>query len=68
MTEWTCRQCRGLGMYRDEERDKYVLCDCPAGDSKRRWLKKTPEERRHERKPDKKKRRDDEPVPSWVYE
>lgn len=70
MNEWACRKCFGLGMVRDDEGKRWVLCDCPTGESKRRFLNKTPDERRREKRDAarKKKKQDDEPIPHWVKE
>lgn len=50
MANWACRRCDGDGMYFDEQRKRYVICDCPSGHAKRKYLKQTPEERRAETK------------------
>ena len=50
MSNWTCRNCNGSGMRRSEERDAMVLCDCPRGESKRRFLKMSNAEKRKERR------------------
>jgi hypothetical protein len=49
MSDWRCRRCRD-GVYFDETSNRYVICDCPAGESKRRWLGMTPEQRRQDRR------------------
>ena len=78
MSNWSCRRCDGDGMYYDEQRHRYVICNCPSGEAKRCWLKmwaemkidECPEERRREKKyaRKKKKRDDEEPLPDWVTE
>jgi hypothetical protein len=50
-----------------DEKDMYTICDCPAGEAKREYLNKSPEERRRERKAAERKRKD-EPERSWVKE
>jgi len=48
MTDWACHKCI-KGMIYDKERKLMVLCDCPKGEAKKRWLDSTPEERENER-------------------
>lgn len=38
MSDWSCRECRGKGMTWNEERKVMVICDCPSGEAKRRYL------------------------------
>lgn len=45
MADWSCRDC-DEGMIWDEERNAMVLCRCPNGEAKRRYLEMSPEERR----------------------
>ena len=49
MTDWTCRKCRD-GLYPSPDGSGMIVCDCPVGQAKRRWLNQSPEERRAERK------------------
>lgn len=64
MRNWTCHNCDGNGMRYDEDQKAMVLCDCPAGDAKRRWVDSTPEETAR-RRPGRAKKRDkvQEPIP-----
>jgi hypothetical protein len=66
MGDWSCRKCRGEGMYPGEDGRKRIVCDCPAGQSKRQWLNMTPEQRRQARKKrarSKKREQAQEPIP-----
>ena len=67
MGDWSCRTCHGDGMRWSEERHAFVVCSCPAGQSKRRWLEMTPEqqktERRRRERSQRKKRPEKEPLP-----
>ena len=68
MSNWTCRHCRGDGMYWAPERKKMVVCSCSTGASKRRWLGMTPAERREARRSQRRKKKRDrgkeqEPIP-----
>jgi hypothetical protein len=66
MADWTCRKCNGEGMYPSEDGSKRIVCDCPVGRSKRRYLNMTPEERRAAKKKrsgSKKRKEDQEPIP-----
>lgn len=66
MSDWSCRQCRGDGMYWDDEKRCMIVCRCPSGEAKQRWLNMTPEQRREARKKrsrSKKRKSDQEPIP-----
>jgi len=66
MPKWTCRKCHGDGMHWSDERQAMVICSCPAGESKREYLKMTPEERRKARRKrgrEKKREKEQEPIP-----
>jgi hypothetical protein len=44
---WACQKCKGEGMYPAER--GYALCNCPAGQSKLRYLRMSEKEKRKER-------------------
>jgi hypothetical protein len=67
MTNWACLKCDGLGMVPGEG-PKWVWCDCPTGQSKKRYQNMSPQEQQRAKRPAKKKPRDDEPIPHWVKE
>jgi len=53
-------------MHWSDERQAMVICSCPAGESKREYLKMTPEERRKARRKrgrEKKREKEQEPIP-----
>jgi len=66
MSDWSCRECHGKGMLWNEERQAMVLCDCPSGEAKRRYIESTSEgQSAARRKSGKGKKRDQEqdPIP-----
>lgn len=53
----SCSKCHGEGMYQHPERNSMVLCSCPAGERKKRWLRMSEEEKRKERRERKAKKK-----------
>lgn len=61
MSDFTCHNCGGDGMYWHPDRKAMVLCHCPKGQSKRDYLRLSRDEKRKERRGQKRERK--EPVP-----
>lgn len=47
-------------MYQHPERNSVVLCSCPAGERKKRWLRMSEEEKRQEQRSRRRKKKKDE--------